>query len=1407
VVELRKTGIDVIGDVPWGTHFCQFYQTKQDLIDILVPYFKAGLESNEFCMWVTAEPLKEQEIEEELRKAVPDFNHYLERRQIEILPHDKSYFRDGAFNPDRVLNGWVDKLNQALAKGYDGLRLGGNTFRLGKGDRENFVDYEVAVNDVIRNSRMLAICSYCSDRCDAAELVDVVINHQFSVVRREGEWEIIGSGQRKRMEEELQRLGEQYQIMLHTTVDGFWVVDTRGRFLEVNDAYCRLTGYSRQELLSMSVPDVEALERPEDTAKHIQRVIQTGADRFETRHRCKDGRVLDLEVSVNYSSSDGGRMYCFFHDVTERKKAEESLRKVRDELEVLVQERTEALREANKLLQSEIADRKRAQAEMRVRAKQQAVVAQLGQLALAGASLDQLFHEAVKQIAQTIKVEYCKVLELLPEGNELLLRAGVGWKEGLVGLATVGAGTDSQAGYTLLSNKPVIVEDLRTDKRFSGPPLLHEHGVVSGMSVVILGQDKPFGVLGSHTTRRRKFTRNDIYFLQAVANVLAGTIKRKNVEEKFRSASLYNRSLIEASLDPLVTIDVLGRITDVNAATELATGFHRDDLIGKDFSDYFTEPEKARSGYQQVFRDGLVYDYALEIRRRDGHVTPVLYNASVYRDENGKILGVFAAARDITEKRRAEEAVKAERQRFNDALDTLPAYLVLLTPDYHVPFANRFFREHFGESHGKRCFEYLFGRTEPCEICETYKVLKTMKPLDWEWTGPDGRNYYVHDFPFTDSDGSTLIMEVGIDITEQKRAEAALRKAHDELEMRVQERTKELKISEERYRNIVETAGEGIWTIDAEAKITFVNGSMADMLGYTVDGIVGKSALDFIDQKERAQALARLEDRKRGLSDKYDLKFRRKDGTDLWTTVSAAPIPYAEGRPFGSLGMFLDITERKHAEEAMQQGQQDLNRAQAVASIGSWRLDVQHNELLWSDETYRMFGIPKGTPLTYETFLSTVHPEDRDLVDRTWTSALKGGPYDIDHRIVVGTEVKWVREKAELEVDERGVVKGGFGTVQDITERKQAEEVLRETRDYLENLIDYANAPIIVWDPEFRITRFNHAFERLTGYAADEVLGKALDILFPKDSREESLSHIRDAVAGQRWEAVEIPILRQDGTVRIVLWNSATLYDQDGKTPVATIAQGQDITERKQAEEALQYMTSELARSNAELEQFAYVASHDLQEPLRMVSSYVQLIADRYKGKLDQDADDFIRYAHDGALRMQRLIHDLLAYSRIGTRGGTFEQVNLEAVLAQALSNLELTVKEHNAIVTCDPLPVIWGDAVQLAQLFQNLIDNAIKFRGEEAPRIHVSIGLRGSEWVLSVRDNGIGIAPEYFDRIFLLFQRLHPRQKYPGTGLGLAICKRIVDRHGGRIWVESKSDEGSTFCFSIPSTVPRREK
>ncbi|MBI4403958.1 MAG: hypothetical protein HY537_07350 [Deltaproteobacteria bacterium] len=244
-----------------------------------------------------------------------------------------------------------------------------------------------------------------------------------------------------------------------------------------------------------------------------------------------------------------------------------------------------------------------------------------------------------------------------------------------------------------------------------------------------------------------------------------------------------------------------------------------------------------------------------------------------------------------------------------------------------------------------------------------------------------------------------------------------------------------------------------------------------------------------------------------------------------------------------------------------------------------------------------------------------------------------------------------------------------------------------------------------------------------------------------------------------------------------------------------------EISERQRSEQALQQTTHALARSNKELEQFAYLASHDLQEPLRMISNYVSLLKMRYAGKLDQDADEFIEYAVDGAKRMQALINSILEYSRVGKAALKPEPVDLTDVIKESLSNLRVSVEESDAVIKMDTLPTVMGNRERLVLLFQNLIGNAIKYRKkEEAPMIYVSGKEDGSRWELSIKDNGIGIDESSTDRIFMLFQRLHGKSEYPGSGVGLAICKKIVEQHGGRIWVESKPGEGSTFRFTLPS-------
>jgi len=258
------------------------------------------------------------------------------------------------------------------------------------------------------------------------------------------------------------------------------------------------------------------------------------------------------------------------------------------------------------------------------------------------------------------------------------------------------------------------------------------------------------------------------------------------------------------------------------------------------------------------------------------------------------------------------------------------------------------------------------------------------------------------------------------------------------------------------------------------------------------------------------------------------------------------------------------------------------------------------------------------------------------------------------------------------------------------------------------------------------------------------------------------------------------------------------IYDEEGNF-AGYRGVGKDITRRKLDEAALREAHEELKRSNAELEQFAYVASHDLQEPLRMVSSYTQLLGKRYGDRLQGDAQEFMAYIVDGAARMKQLIEDLLAYSRVGTRGKEFRSVSMDRVVERARVNLRAALEESGVELTADALPEVYGDEMQLVQLLQNLIGNAIKFRAAANPRIHISFSQKENEQVFAVQDNGIGIEPQYFERIFMVFQRLHDKGQYPGTGIGLAICKKVVDRHHGRIWVESAPGEGSRFVFTLP--------
>jgi PAS domain S-box-containing protein len=356
---------------------------------------------------------------------------------------------------------------------------------------------------------------------------------------------------------------------------------------------------------------------------------------------------------------------------------------------------------------------------------------------------------------------------------------------------------------------------------------------------------------------------------------------------------------------------------------------------------------------------------------------------------------------------------------------------------------------------------------------------------------------------------------------------------------------------------------------------------------------------------------------------------------------------------------------------------------------------------------------------------------------------------------------------------------------------------LLESEERYRTLSETSPDMIFLIDRQDRVQYVNSMAAGMFGKIPAQVIGKPRTDLFPPAVAESQGISIQKVLEGDAALSAESEITFPGGR----LWLDTQLVPilNNNNEIVAVMGVARDISERKLAEEKLNSLMNDLSRSNVELEHFAYVASHDLQEPLRMVTSYLQLLERRTRGKLDGEALEFIQYAVEGSSRMKMLITDLLVYSRVNSRGQELVRTNCEDVFVQALHNLKVSADESGARITHDPLPYVLADETQLEQLFQNLVGNAIKFKGDKSPQIHVGVEPKEGMWLFSVKDNGIGIEPQYFERIFILFQRLHGRDEYAGTGIGLAVCQRIVERHGGRIWVESTPGQGSTFFFTLP--------
>ncbi len=1093
----RKSGLKIVGDVTWGSHFCQFYETKEDLLDVLVPYFRAGLEANEFCMWVTSEPLSAEEAKAALGAVVPDLKKRIAGGQMEILDYRQWYVLNGKFNADRVLQGWVDRLEAALKRGFEGLRLTGSTFWLEKSLWKNFSDYEAAVDSVIGKYRMLALCTYSLSKCGAFEVMDVVRNHQFALIRQGKRWEMLQSMQRAAAESALREVNER---------------------------------------------------------------LRTQSEQLQAANEELDAQAEELAAQT------------------------EGLRTANEELAA----RAEELRAANEELQ----------------AQQE---------------------------------------ELQSQAEELL-----------------------EAEQAL---------------------------------------------------------------------------RQMNEELEHRVAA---------------------RTADVS---------------------------------------------------------------------------------------KAHETVRAERQRFNDVLETLPAYLVLLTPDYHVPFANRFFRERFGESHGQRCFEYLFHRTEPCEICDTYKVLKTNAPHRWEWTGPDGRTYDVYDFPFTDTDGSPLIMEMGIDITEGKRAEAERRTA-------------------ERLKLLSDTAANLLAAEDPQAVIDDLCRRVTEYLdcqaffNFLVDERTGRLRLNAcagIPEKERkkiewldSDATVRgcvARDGKRIIAEHIpDSDDERTALVKSYGIKAYACHPILAGaRVLGTLS-FGTKTRETFAEDEI-----DLMKTVTdLVAIAVQRQQVQQ-ALRESEQRYRSlfermnegFGLheivcdDEGRPCDFrfldvnpafeqltglkrENIVGRLISEILPNVEPYWVQTfgqvvLTGEPahleqysaplqryydayayrpapgqfavvfMDVTQRRHMDTELRRLNEALEEKVAERTLqLTTTVDRLQDeVARRVLAEGKLRKHSQMLEGFFQHTITPLAFLDRRFNFVRVNEAYARADGKDPQHFVGKNHFELYPHEENQAIFERVVRTKQPYRTFARPFiyPYAPERGTT-YWNWQLTPLLNSAGEVQ-SLVLNLEDVTEQQKAYQELEHRTRQLQHLAMELSQaedrerkrLAEILHDDLQQILAAAKFHLGILSGRIKGdesarELTGQLNEMLKDAIDTSRSLSHELSPAVLYQ--GDLGETFEWLAQEL---QAKHGLMVHVEAHGRVDSPSEAlkPFLYRTA-------QEMLFNVVKHARVHEARLRIK-RTRG-QLRLTISDQGKGFDPKTLGRT---------------AGFGLLSIRERVELLGGRMKIWSAPNRGSTFLIAVP--------
>ena len=812
-----------------------------------------------------------------------------------------------------------------------------------------------------------------------------------------------------------------------------------------------------------------------------------------------------------------------------------------------------------------------------------------------------------------------------------------------------------------------------------------------------------------------------------------------------------------------------------------------------------------------------------------------------------------ALRQEIVEHHQAQEALAQEEFFMRTLMEHVPVHIYFKDTQSRFLRVNQSMARLFGLSDpakavGKDDSAFFTSEHAQAALRDEQEIIRTGRPvvdLEEKETWPDRPPTWVSTtkMPLRDSTGRIMgTFGISRDITDRKRMVQALQESRDYLDQ------------------IINCIGDPIFVKNRQHQYVLVNNAQCLFAGKTRAELLGKTDADFFP-REQVEVFWAKDDlvMETGQESVNEEVITDPQGEIRTIITKKTLFQDAEGEKH-IVGVTRDITERKRMEERIAKLNQlkqhllgsgaldqklklitdgaagifgadfariwmtkegDLcehgcihaaakegpgvcrNRARClhlVASSGRYtHLDGDHRRVPLG--CYKIGRVASGEE---PYFITNDVVNDPRVHNHEWARSL-GLVSFAGYRLVspegqpMGV-LAFFRQRA-IAPREQNLLEDLANTASQVLLEGAAREALLTSEERFRKIFEDGPLGMATVEPGFHFTRANRAFCSMMGYSEQELTALTFKDITHPEHLGADVESVQKLVRGEMADyRTDKRYLRKDGGM---LWASVTISairDPKGNF-LYLLAMLNDITERKQAEDHLKAALAELERSNKELEMFAYVASHDLQEPLRLVSAYTQLLMQRYRAKLDAGADPIVGFITEGVSRMQRLIQDLLAYSRVNTRPKAFGRADCEKVLVQTLTNLSVTIREQQAVVTHDPLPAIKGDEVQLGQLFQNLIGNAIKFRRQEPPSVHLSARKTddGAAWLFSVRDNGIGIEAEFYERIFIIFQRLHNRTKYSGTGIGLAICKRIVERHGGRIWVESKKDQGSAFSFTIP--------